>query len=78
MTTYFLTFSILVIVLFSIWMLLKSSNWIAIDGFIKKKEIIEKYNRPDFEMLENRESFDCIIDVKYSYNLNSKKYTGTN
>lgn len=77
-TGYIIIFSILVTISIAVWTYVKSSNWIASDGFIEEIKLVEKYNDPSFSMSENKRSFEYIINVKYSYSFNSKEYIGTN
>lgn len=78
MTTYIIIFSILASISIALWTFIKSSSWVATNGIIEKIEIIEKYNRPDLAMSENKKSFEYIVNLKYSYSFNSEKHIGTN
>ena len=77
MTTYIIIISILVSISITLWIFIKSSNWLGTDGTITKIELIEKYNRPDLAMSKNRKYFDYIINLQYIYTVNNNKYTGT-
>ena len=77
MTTFTLIAVIFSTIFFALWTYIKSSNWVGAVGTIIKIELIEKYNRPDLAMSENRKSFDYIINLKYKFTINNSKYTGT-
>ncbi len=77
MTTFILITILFVTIFIAILTFIKSSNWVDTKGIVEEIELIEKYNRPDLAMSENRKSFDYIINLKYIYTVNNRKYTGT-
>ena len=77
MSTFIIIFSILVTISIAVWTFVKSSNWVGANGIIDEIEIIVKYNQPNLAMSKNRKSFDYIINLKYKFAVNNRKYTGT-
>lgn len=78
MISTFITITIILLsISIAIWMFIKSSSWVPTTGTINHIEIIEKYNRPDTAMSENKKSFDYVIDLKYNYTINGTNYIGT-
>lgn len=76
-TTFIIIILLLLTVSITLWKFIKSSNWVEINGIINVIELIEKYNRPDLAMSENKKSFDYIINLKYIFTVNNINYTGT-